>query len=628
MGKAEIINEIGDGQYTIEVKHDTAAAALKHSHLAAALANVDARIAEESDPNILAALQLRKSSLQKRIAELDAIIEDMDYRTTAWCADFTEGLTGEVGTIEPGAEAKNGINIRPGYDDGAVWVQSLDGQAVPFLTLPVADAMLNFAIMPAIQKWRPTYRYATIHNIDEIQNTCRVVFDPLFSSIQDLDINAVNALDDVPIEYMSCNAAAFEDGDTVIVKWEPYRTDAQATVIGFKQEPRACGDQFVVIVVAADGQDGAYIVWDPRTDDYAHDATLEGVTWPASSDDLELFFERFEEDWPDSQQVYQTVDTDGLQTGSWGGQPGTVYWPDDLLNYSNFLMREYPSEFDYDGEYKMTQYESLSQSGEWPETYCTEYMEGAGASSHVSGVWYNPTFNSSDYNDTRSLFYSINVDLGANAPALSDSNFFFYTRRLRDRINQEHYGIMRLEHWVYYQQSSTVHPGSIPDVECDAERWRTGQSKLRIHTPLGMTEPINLGEFDAYCYQEKKTDYHWDAVNQTFVLDGTYIQATRFNESIITQIFGILIQKATQSASGGDIWVDGSYTGDVDHEESYEIHIMAQADWFDDGTDGVNPTNLSRSSALEAAIKSMYAQYSEEIGWTQNLGAKIYKRPE
>lgn len=619
MGKATIINEIGDGQYTIEVKHDLAAATVRMNNFAASLAHVEERIAEETNPNLLSALRLRKSSIEKRLAELDAIVNDMDYQLAAWCADLTEGLTGEVGTIEPGAEAKNGVNIRPGYDGGAVFNHARDGYAAPFLTLPVADALRNFAIMPAIQKHRPTYRYATISNIDEIENTCRVVFEPLFSSVQNLDINAVNALNDVPVEYMTCNAAAFENGDSVIVKWEPYRADGQAKVIGFKQEPRPCGDQFVLVIVSADREDPAYIVWDPITNDYANDATLNEVTWPASAGDLSLFFERFEEDWINSLIVYQTQNSDGPE--------GLLVHTDpNLVAFDYTLVYSEDSPFSYDGNYQVTHYKSISQEGEWPGEYCTEYIEGYGSTTRVNGVWYNPTFNSFDYNDARKLYQYGNVDLGVNAPSLTETDYFINTFGLKEKITSTKQTAFRIENWIFYDRDSSVHPGDTPDNKCDSERWFSAHSDIRIHTPIGMSAKLTVGTFSGYSYQDPRKEYYWNTVQQTFIMDAEQLQSTRYNDSIIVQLFGFSLKKANQSASGDDIWNDGSYEGAVSHSESYELDIVAQADFFKDGTAGVDPTSLNRSTELESAIKSLYDDYTNANGWAQNLALKIYKR--
>ena len=184
-------------------------------------------------------LELRLTALNKRRDRVQSA-RDQNFQTQAWCADLTSGLSGDVGTIEPGTERKNGINIQPGASGESAWDVARDGQATPFLTMTVADAMRNFAILPGIQKWRPTYRYGTISNIDFTANTCTVTLDPLTSSIQALNINHQSVFHAVPIEYMSCNAAAFEDGDHVVIEFSPYSTEGQPTVIGFVDHPKPC----------------------------------------------------------------------------------------------------------------------------------------------------------------------------------------------------------------------------------------------------------------------------------------------------------------------------------------------------------------------------------------------------
>ena len=180
------------------------------------------------------------TTLKKRRDRVQSA-RDMDFQTQAWCADLSTGLSGNVGTIEPGTERKNGINIQPGASGGAAWDGARDGQATPFLTMDVADAMRNFALMPAIQKWRPTYRYGIISDIDLQANTCTVTLGALTSSIQALNINHQSVFNSVPIDYMDCNAAAFENGDHVIVKFSPYNAvTGQPKVIGFVDHPKPC----------------------------------------------------------------------------------------------------------------------------------------------------------------------------------------------------------------------------------------------------------------------------------------------------------------------------------------------------------------------------------------------------
>ena len=243
MGKALIISDLGEGRYAVQVLHDWAAADSKLTVLSRSLAIVEEKIAaeaEKEDPGTIDLLTLRKVGIEKQIAAITDLMDGADYETTVWCADYAEGLSGEVGTIEPGTEYKNGINIYPGYSGGAAHDLTRDGQAVPFASLPVADALRNFALMPAIQKWRPTYRKGTISNIDIEANTCTVTLDAASSLIQDLDINQAAVLHNVTVQYMSCHASVFEEGDRVIVAFTGHDWSSPK-VIGFESEPAPCG---------------------------------------------------------------------------------------------------------------------------------------------------------------------------------------------------------------------------------------------------------------------------------------------------------------------------------------------------------------------------------------------------
>jgi hypothetical protein len=65
---------------------------------------------------------------------------------------------------------------------------------------------------------------------------CDVALDESASSVQDLDVNKVTFLQDVPIVYMECNEAAFILGDHVVVKFEGQSWD-NPKVVGFVSNP-------------------------------------------------------------------------------------------------------------------------------------------------------------------------------------------------------------------------------------------------------------------------------------------------------------------------------------------------------------------------------------------------------
>ena len=68
---------------------------------------------------------------------------------------------------------------------------------------------------------------------------CDVALDESASSVQDLDVNKVTFLQDVPIAYMECNEVAFILGDHVVVKFEGQSWD-NPKVFGFVSNPRGC----------------------------------------------------------------------------------------------------------------------------------------------------------------------------------------------------------------------------------------------------------------------------------------------------------------------------------------------------------------------------------------------------
>lgn len=288
MGKARILSAQGDGLYSIEILEDrTRAESLKQRALQriaeiddelAALESeweqarlaVDAAAAaqdqaiEQHQAEILATgessvdLQTYAQAVLEAAAARDAIrtriaglnlerlsrqgwVDRVDalppLRTQqAWCADYTEDLSGEVATAEVPGEIGTVI-IKPGFEDAAAWNPSADGAIQPALAGTPASVFYNLAMMPGWQKWRPTFRIATISNINE--DLCDIALDPATSSQQGLNVNAQGSYSGVPIYYMDCNGAAFESGDRVLVAFSG-NTD-QPMVVGFEREPKECG---------------------------------------------------------------------------------------------------------------------------------------------------------------------------------------------------------------------------------------------------------------------------------------------------------------------------------------------------------------------------------------------------
>ena len=133
---------------------------------------------------------LRLASLEKQVVFFQTKMP-ADLTVSIYCADLTEGLTGDIATIEVPGERHDGVNIRPGFTDSAIFDGETDGQLLPAIATSAAAAYFNRAILPGWQKWKPTYRYGKIvaDSIDFDADTCDVCLDPAYSSQQNLDIN-------------------------------------------------------------------------------------------------------------------------------------------------------------------------------------------------------------------------------------------------------------------------------------------------------------------------------------------------------------------------------------------------------------------------------------------------------
>jgi hypothetical protein len=242
MGKGTIISGGTDGQYQVSVVYNTDRAQAEKAANLAKIANLEIQIAEETDDQKLNILKLQKLSLEKRNEILDNIPESETI--SAWCADLTEDLTGDVGLIEVPGEAV-AFNIQPGHEDNAVYDSARDGQLFPTMAMTPAAAFYNLAMLPGWQKWKPTYRYGTITAISG--DTADVTLDAATSTQQNLGVNQESTLTGVPVEYMSCNGAAFEVGDEVLVKFTS-QDWGSPVVVGFKDNPVACEIPFYIRV--------------------------------------------------------------------------------------------------------------------------------------------------------------------------------------------------------------------------------------------------------------------------------------------------------------------------------------------------------------------------------------------
>jgi hypothetical protein len=205
--------------------------------------------------------KLRIQGLELRKVKLRDVAEAGEPQSM-WCADLTEDLTGEVDTLEIKG-APDQILIGPAGASGFA-----QNKLAKVAAMSSAQAGLAWALLPGWQKWRPTYRVGTIHSIDYDADMASVTLDPATSIAQDLNVNQgeTSELETIPVEYMTCNADAFENGDRVVVEFPGQLWEQGPKVIGFETNPQPCGDLAVAFVLA-DG--GGWLVADGLTwEDY------------------------------------------------------------------------------------------------------------------------------------------------------------------------------------------------------------------------------------------------------------------------------------------------------------------------------------------------------------------------
>jgi hypothetical protein len=277
-------------------------------------------VALNAEKRALDNLERNKHELQMKAIELDTEIDYLISKriekeeVSAWCADHNTALSGEVGVMEFPGEAPGTVKpavIRPAGVEGdlAVYAGDSDGAMTQTLALTPEETFLDLALMPGWQRWKPLYRIGTIISLDHEANTCQVLLENNKSSYQGLDTipEGNTTLSNVPVEYMSCNSAAFKVSDKVVVKFdaatdETIRSHGIYTgkVIGFENNPRPCGARYWRFVIAnvysAGGVDG-FIVNDKVRDLLITEIELyartqegiyhsQGVVWKSLSPDF------------------------------------------------------------------------------------------------------------------------------------------------------------------------------------------------------------------------------------------------------------------------------------------------------------------------------------------------------
>lgn len=172
-----------------------------------AIANEIAKLAGELEGE-RAKLIAYKSQYLAVLKERDFLQAQMsrwkDPQAKIWCVDYSPDIeSGECATIEIDGEPGQ-VLIAPG---GRAHTGQ-DGNLTPVVAQNWAQWFLNTASLPGWQRWRPTYRRATITDIDYEADTATVCLPVARSSQQNLLINpddgeACTAGDVTPSGYTS-----------------------------------------------------------------------------------------------------------------------------------------------------------------------------------------------------------------------------------------------------------------------------------------------------------------------------------------------------------------------------------------------------------------------------------------
>ena len=109
-----------------------------------------------------------------------------------------------------------------------------------------AGGVYNFALQAAAAKWLPTHRHGTITSIDRETDTCDLTLTAC--TLRGQNLNQSTTLSNVPVEYMTCDSAAFDLGDEVLIQFNTQDWNVPR-VVGFKADPQPCPDGIILTVI-------------------------------------------------------------------------------------------------------------------------------------------------------------------------------------------------------------------------------------------------------------------------------------------------------------------------------------------------------------------------------------------
>jgi len=423
MGKGSIISGGEDGQYQVSVIYNTGHVESEKAANLAKIDEINAQILEETDDSKISILKLQKMSIEKRNETLANIPDSKEI--TAWCADLTKDLTGDIGLIEVPGESVE-FNIQPGFEGNANYIQSRDGQLKPTMGMSAASVFYNLAMLPGWQKWMPTYRYAIIENIDRTLQTADIELDSAASSQMSLNVNAHDNYTNVPIEYMTCNSGAFNIGDNVLVEFIGQDKDTPR-IIGFKENPKPCGGY--LLIECYDSSEYVY------TEDYdcehfheyyVYDFDLKGPAEDIPADESGENFLSFPCSWDEisywisiTEELNTETEITSVGTDLSGYGTETLEFGDEIFINSKSMSEtgnRDGTELDYYGD---IYFSSVGDFIDKTEDYDFELYDGKYCGGCVSGIsydYYAVTHNGSNSD----CFYDITHD--------SEKTFTFKTK--------------------------------------------------------------------------------------------------------------------------------------------------------------------------------------------------------
>lgn len=309
MGKATIVSEQGAGEYTVEIQYEKQRIQNEIAKLQANINTMDtvtipsleseyntALSDHQDNINALnAAINLNKDttdfesavlrsekvligtharlmagknkrlSMQKRLDFL-AVNIPTNPTVTAWCADYSEGLSGDVGIMEI-ARIDNGdaitelattgeppeetiYLIQPDKRDGdtgrSAYNTARDGQLQPTLATTPEASFYNYMMLPGASKWRPRNRTGKVTAVDTVNEKVDVQLDLTVNTHQLLNVNQSITISSVALNYMGASVPSdyFFEGDHVVIEFSGTPTDwGIPECIGFVNGPRPTTDQ-------------------------------------------------------------------------------------------------------------------------------------------------------------------------------------------------------------------------------------------------------------------------------------------------------------------------------------------------------------------------------------------------